>query len=69
MARPGQLIAQFEQERDSLRQQVQQLATDKAALEQACQDAQETFGSGACRHDGREFLARALGSAVGRGLT
>ena len=38
-----QLIAQFEQERDSLRQQVQQLATDKAALEQACQDAQETL--------------------------
>lgn len=59
-----QLIAQFEQERDSLRQQVQQLATDKAALEQACQDTQETSAQERAAIGGsswRARLARRLG--------
>ncbi|MHA7600621.1 class I SAM-dependent methyltransferase [Alicycliphilus sp. T452] len=63
-AEARQLIAQFEQERDSLRQQVQQLAADKAALEQSCQDAQETLAherAAVAGHSWRARLARRLG--------
>lgn len=42
-AEARQLIAQFEQEQESLRQQVRQLAADKAALEQNCPNAQATL--------------------------
>ena len=42
-AEARQLIAQFERDMDSLRQQVQQLTGEKSALEQARQKAQETL--------------------------
>jgi hypothetical protein len=54
------LIAQFEQELEQLRQQVRQLATDKAALEQVCSNTQATLA-------GRTWRAR-LDRLLGRGL-
>lgn len=59
-----QLIAEFEQKRDSLNQQVQQLEADKAALAQSCQNAQETLALERAAMTNRpwlERLARRLG--------
>lgn len=62
-----QLIAGFEQDVDALRQQVRQLDADKAALEQAFQDAQETLAQerlaalAMTRRSWRERLANRLG--------
>ncbi|PVY58132.1 MULTISPECIES: bifunctional 2-polyprenyl-6-hydroxyphenol methylase/3-demethylubiquinol 3-O-methyltransferase UbiG [unclassified Simplicispira] len=59
-AEARQLIAQFEQELEQLRQQVRLLATDKAALEQVCSNTQATLA-------GRTWRAR-LDRLLGRGL-
>ncbi len=63
-AEARQLIAQFEQERDSLRQQIRQLDADNAGLRQSCQNAQDTLAqerAAVVSRSWRERLARRLG--------